>query len=244
MKSRILQLTLAAIIASMLAHDARASGINLSWDDCGTYGTMLKTFDCNTNVGLPFSMFGSFIPPSNIDQFVGLAAQVDICTMTPTFVDWWAHGTGYCRGTGALSTSFDFTSGPFSCTDFFLGQAAGGFAYDVGFGDPDRARLRIQCAVPFELRGPVDASTEYYAFRVNISRSKSTGTGSCAGCSTPACIILNDIQLFQPPELANDPALYNPISYYSVNWQATVPNCPFIVSAHGSSWGQLKSMYR
>ena len=245
MRARILRFLLAAItVSASMTRSASAAGVDLAWDDCGVYGTMLKTFSCNSNVGLPFMLYGSFVPPPDIDQFVGIAAQVDICTMTSSFVDWWAHGTGYCRGTNALFTSFDFTAGPFNCADPYLGQAAGGFAYDVSFGDVDRARMRIQCAVPFDQRAPVDPNTEYYAFQVRISRSQSTGDGSCAGCSTPACIILNDIQLFQPPEAGNDPVLTNPVNDYHVNWQATVPNCPFIVSVSNASWGRLKNLYR
>src|SRR5437773_8433225 len=140
MRARILRLLLAAItVSASMTRTASAAGVNLAWADCGVYGTMLKTFSCDSNIGLPFMLYGSFVPPPGIDQFVGIAAQVDLCTMTSSFVDWWAHGTGYCRGTNALFTSFDFTAGPFNCADPYLGQAAGGFAYDVSFGDVDRA---------------------------------------------------------------------------------------------------------
>ena len=239
----ITALALAAVVVTPV-RPALASGINLAWGDCGTFGTMMQTFACDVNTGAPFALVGSFVPPAGVDEFLGIAAQVDLCTMTPTFVDWWAHGAGQCRGTGALTVGFDFTSGPFNCTDFYFGQAAGGFAYDVSFGDPDRARLRIQCAVPIDNRGPVDPSTEYYAFRVNINRSKSTGVGSCAGCTTPVCIILNSLQLFQPPEAANDPILSNPVSNNNVSWQGIVPSCPFIVSAKATTWGQVKARFR
>jgi hypothetical protein len=204
---------------------------------------MSKTFACDVNTGPPFSLLGSFIPPGEVNEFLGLSAQVDICTMTPTFIDWWAHGTGRCRGTTGLSVNFNFTS-MLSCADAFFGQAAGGFAYDVSYGDIDRARLRIQCAVPFDNRLPLDALTEYYACRIDIGRSKTTGTGSCAGCTVYACIILNSIQLFQPPALAFDPILSNPIDRYFVWWQNGVPGCPGIVPVKATSWGQLKSLYR
>ena len=46
---------------------------------------------------------------------------------------------------------------------------------------PDRARLRIQGAVPFESRAPVDPSSEYYAYKVSLLHAKTVGTGSCVG---------------------------------------------------------------
>ena len=141
--------------------------------------------------------------------------------------------------------NFDFTSGPFSCLDFYFGQAAGGFAYDIGFGTPNRARLRVQLAVPFDNRGPVSDIDEYYAFRVNVARSKSTGTGLCAGCMEPACIVLNEIQLFQPPEQNFDPQITNPAVSNFALWQATaVPGCPLSTPTRSSTWGQVKSLYR
>jgi hypothetical protein len=144
-----------------------------------------------------------------------------------------------------MSVGFDFTAGPLSCADPWFGQAAGGFGYDSGFQSPNRARMRVQCAIPFENRGPIDENTEYYAYRVNLGRAKTAGTGSCAGCLEPACIVLNEIQLFQPPEFANDPVITNPLNAQHVTWQApAVPNCPQGTSSTTRTWGQVKSLYR
>ncbi len=200
-------------------------GINLSWSDCGNAGFENMTFACNTNTGAPFAMIASFIPPPNVPAFLGVSAQIDIRSDTPALPDWWRHGTGQCRSTTALSTSFDFTAGPFTCTDFYAGQAAGGFAYDVGFGSANRARLRIQAAIPFDNAGPVDPETEYYAFKANLLRSKTTGTGSCTGCSEPMCIVLNEIQLFQPFERNFDPQLIMPINRNYISWQGGSVTC-------------------
>jgi len=238
-------LVIAGAMLAVSVSLASAQGINLAWDDCGTSGVASKNFDCATNSGIPFTMYGSFVPPAGVNEFLGISSQVDVTTTSPTLPDWWKHGTGQCRGTAGLTVSFDFTSGPFTCADFYVGSAAGGFAYDVGFGSPSRGRLRVQCAVPFDNRGPVDPGTEYYAFKVNLQRAKSTGTGPCAGCTTPACIVLNDIQLFQPPDAANDPDITNPLNSNYVTWQASlVPGCPLSTPTHNSSWGQVKSLYR
>ena len=145
-----------------------------------------------------------------------------------------------------MSTSFDFTAN-INCQDFFVGQAAGGFAYDVGFGTPNRARFRIQCAVPFDNRGPIDDFTETYAFKASFLRSKTTGTGACTGCTASACIVLNEIQLFQPPDANFDPIISNPISRQYVTFQLPPtgpPGCPQSTPVRSKTWGQVKSLYR
>lgn len=238
-------LVTAGAMLLMSAAVASADGINLSWTDCGTSGVPSLSFDCASNSGTPFTLIASFIPPSGVNSFVGIAGQVDISTPTATLPDWWKHGAGQCRGSAALSTSFDFTSGPFTCSDPYQGQAAGGYAYDVGFSSPNRARLRVQGAVPADQPVTLDSSLEYYGFKATINRTKSTSTGACAGCSTQACIVLNDVQLFQPLEVGFDPDITAPANSNFVTWQsATVVGCPQSTPTHSSSWGQLKSLYR
>ncbi len=240
-------LIIAGAMLTLGASLASAAGINLSWNDCGTFGTQNTTFACNSNSGAPFILIGSFIPPAGVDQFLGESAQMDIKTDQATLPDWWAHGTGFCRSTTGMSVSFDFTAGPFTCADFFVGAAAGGSAYDVGFGTPNRGRLRVTCAVPIDNRGPVDASTEYYAFKVSLLRAKTTGAGSCAGCANSACIVLQDIQLFQPPDQNNDPDITSPANRNYATWQLPVDGpagCVLSTPTKSRTWGQVKSLYR
>ena len=241
---------IAGALLALGASAASAAGINLSWADCGTAGTQNATFACNANSGAPFTAVGSFDPPAGIAKFLGIAAQIDITTDQANLPDWWKHGSAVCRGTTGLATSFDFTSGPFTCADFFGGQAAGGFAYDVGFGTPARARFRIQAAIPAGTEGPVAAGTEYYAFKANFLRPKTVDAGAvlaCVGCANPACIVLNEIQLFQPLASGNDPQIFNPRDRQFVTWQSPVggpPNCPGSTPTQNKTWGQVKSLYR
>ena len=235
-----------AFVASgwlMFATTAAASGINLAWDDCGTHGVLNKTFACTSNTGTPFRLIASFVPPENIQQFVGLSAQMDVGSFTTTLPDWWKHGSNACRGTGALVPSMDFIEGPYSCIDPFVGRAFMGFVYDVGFGSPNRARLRLQGAVPPEDAAPLDPNEEYYAFKVTINRTRSTGPGSCSGCCTRVDIFLNEIQLYQPPEAQNDPTLMNPQDWNQATWQVGTPSCE-ATPIQGRTWGQVKSLYR
>ncbi len=213
----------------VLGGDSNPGSINLSWDDCGIAGTRTKDFACNASAGAPFTLVGSFDPPSGVTDFLGISADLTIAT-EQALPDWWKHGTGFCRTTTGLSINFDFTGGPSTCVDVFGGAAAGGFAYDVGYGAPNRARLRIQAAIPVDNKGPVDPGSEYYAFKINLLRAKTTGTGACSGCEMPAVITFNSIQLFQPLENNFDPMLTSPRDNNVVRWQNTSPNAPRITT--------------
>ena len=49
----------------MLLNITRAAhagpGINLSWDECGAAGSEIKTFACDQNTGMPFTLVASFV---------------------------------------------------------------------------------------------------------------------------------------------------------------------------------------
>ncbi len=226
---RVRSTAFALMLSVAMCGTAIAAGINLSWDDCGTYGVENKNFACNLNTGAPAVMIGSFVAPPGVNEFLGVSTRLTITTLGDV-PDWWKHGTGFCRGSNAIPVSFDFTSGPFNCSDFYAGQAAGGYAYDVAFGGPDKARLRIQAAIPYDSRSPIDDTSEWYAFKVSLLRSKSTGAGSCAGCSVPATIALDEIQLFQPLEANFDPIITQPLNRTFITWQGGVESAPRILS--------------
>ena len=102
-------------------------------------------------------MRGSRRAPHLIDQFTGLYAEIGVIGANESLPNWWRFGTGQCRAI-SLATNFDFTNGPFTCTDFYAGQAQGGMSYDTAFGGLDRARIRIEAAVPYDNRGALDPS--------------------------------------------------------------------------------------
>src|SRR5437867_8786472 len=73
-------------------------GIDLAWDNCGLAGVPTKSFDCASNSGFPFVMVASYIPPSGINQFLGIASQIDVTSTGATLPAWWQYGIGFCRG--------------------------------------------------------------------------------------------------------------------------------------------------
>ena len=65
----------------------------------------------------------------------------------------------------------------------FVVRRRGGEVSPVFRAHRRRGDAGLVCAVPFDNRGPVQTNTEYYAFKVNLLRSRTAGNGACAGCS-------------------------------------------------------------
>ncbi len=235
---RRIALTVAALIASAASAGAQP-GINLTWNQC--VGPNNATFACNTNSGSHF-LFGSFVAPAGITQLSSNEILLDVMTSAATMPSWWEfRNTGACRQ-NALSISFDATSDPSgNCADYWQGQAAGGLA---AYQAPTAYLRRIIAvgAVPIPALGPVDEGTEYFSFRLAINHSASTGTGSCAGCTTPVCVRLTSIKLTQPVGVG-DFLLTNPATGNCVTWQGGVPIC-CLVPATKQTWGSIKALYR
>lgn len=239
---RLLNLALFSIVLCAGAPtDARAVGSNLAWDDCfqGAPASM-KTFTCDADDGAPFTLVGSFVPPEGVDQMNGMQAIVDLCTMPHALPDWWRVGASDCRA-GALTASYDFTGGPSSCTDLWQGQAVGAMNVQVA-GALGATRLRILLIAAVTTPIALTEGTEYYAFRIHVSRAN---TSTCAGCLTNGCIVLNEVRLTQAAG-AGDVFLTTPEMEYFATWQGMnqSPPCPFVVPTQTSTWGQVKSLYR
>ena len=81
------QLVTTALALALWASAASAQGLNLSWDDCGAAGQPNKMFACNVNSGNA-SMYASYIPPSGVNQLVGIASQIDLYTDQAVLPDW------------------------------------------------------------------------------------------------------------------------------------------------------------
>lgn len=232
----------AAVLLTFAAPAFAQGGLNLSWNDCGTFGVGAVNFACDTNAG-SHVLYASAVPGVDMPQFNGMEA-VMIFQMRldlPTLSDWWQLGSGGCRF-GALTTSADFVSSSSSCADPWAGGASGGMLYEAGYGSPSRARLRVIYALP--QNEPIAASTEYSVFKVTITKAKSTGSGACTGCSDLVCILLTQVQLTQPSGVG-DVYVTQPLHSLLALWQPVDPydNC-YRDPVRPSTWGQVKSLYR
>src|SRR6266481_3791887 len=129
-----MKITLAIAAASfLLAAPALAqppqAEMDLTWNDCilGPYAVDMSN-DCTTNSGFAGSLFVSFSPPTTLPLYEACLAIINLQTSGAALSDWWHLEVGGCRGDrigqgpGSLSISADFTAGPTSCADFWIGR--------------------------------------------------------------------------------------------------------------------------
>jgi hypothetical protein len=225
-------------------------GINLAWNDCGSFGAVNKNFACNSNNGSNL-MYVSFVAPGGLDTLVSAEAVIELVTNQATLPTWWNLQSGGCRS-GDLSANFGFVAGPFNCQDPWGGNGAGGITGKVA-GDPqvtDPSHLRIDIVVAVSAAQAInpDSTLEYYMAAVAIN-NKATVASACTGCDFPACIRLESVALLRTSlgGVARVTNIFNPPAggNQQITWQAPVigADCNF-VPTRNQTWGQIKSLYR
>ena len=232
-------------------------GVNLRWNNCFSDGSVVnRNFTCAANSGVNL-MVGSFSVPMDLPAPKRTEFVVDIATASATLPAWWQfRNPGSCRMT-SMSMSIVLSPVAVNCVDWTLGQAAGGILdYQMGARGPNTARVIGFAQVPDGIFPPIEplfANTEYFTFNLAFNNAKSVGIGACAGCSTPACIVLNSIRISGADEstLATMTAPSNGTDSNLVTWQGgagvgvgSVIGCPAATATRGSTWGRLKAVYR
>jgi hypothetical protein len=241
-------LVLTALVT--LASPALAAGVNLSWDACTAEGGVQnKTFACDTNSGTRV-LYGSFVLASDQAHFVGIEVTVDISAKSDSLPAWWQFfNVGACRRS-ALSVALDFSNDPATnCTDPWSGQGVGGIGAvhtywttpQVPTGNPNEAQIVIAAALPSTSPQELTAGTEYYAFKLLITSTKTVGTGACGGCTTPVCVTLSKINAVQND--GNHEELTEPVVSNLVTWQSAT-DCPGAFASQNTTWGQVRSVLR
>ena len=245
---------LAVCIASLaLASAASAqpypAQIILTYYDCpqGPYAVH-RPATCTTNTGTAATLVASFVPPGVVPLYEAQTSVIELSTSSSTLSPWWHLEPGGCRD-GSLLISGDFGAGPFSCMDFWHGQATASYTYEVGPTSelaPNCARIRTLIAVPEAQAGPIDNSGMWYAYVLTLTNANSLGTGSCFGCVQGATITLTQMNLIQP---APAPDIILTTSYQAaVDWGVGAggfQNCPAQPTPNRrSTWGSVKALYR
>ena len=235
-----LPLLLVALLLVLVTNATAAEGINLRWSLCfGDGSASNRNFACATNAGVNV-LIGSFELGDALAQVSGQEFTVEVLTQSATLPAWWAFkNPATCRQT-SLSVNFVAPGG--SCVDWANSQSAGGLgAYNIGYLAPNRARILGVVAVPQSALADLDPFVEYYSFTLVINNVKSVGSGACAGCSTPANILLSNMKV-TTPVAANDRILSNPAHGFDSNlatWQGGFP-----VATRRETWGAVKALYR
>ena len=104
-------------------------------------------------------------------------------------------------------------------------------------------RIKIAVAVPQSALADLFAETEYFSCNVTISNQKTVGTGACTGCSVPACVVLNSVNVVTALLTQEFLGTATTPGSNLATWQGQGPNC-LQVSARPATWGQLKALYR
>jgi hypothetical protein len=249
-----------ASIATALALGVGAArageGLHLTWNDCwnGT-GVSSRTGGCTSNMG-DQRLYLGFTLSQPVDQVLGTEAVVDLQDQTAPLPDWWHFepadpGLGLPAGCryGSLSASQDFT-GETGCTDPWRN---GGSALIQGYspGEPRnnsaQARIKAVTILPSPLVVSLDASHQYYALKLIIDNAKTVDFGSCTGCLTRVCLVLNSIRLKRSTGAPGGDVLLEGVEGVGSNWamwQGAVATDCLAVPVRRSTWGQVKSLYR
>jgi hypothetical protein len=233
---------------------AQPSGVALRWNHCFGEGTGVfnRSFACDTNSGVE-TLVGSFALAIDMASVSGSEITIDFNTAPPPHLDpfpppgpvvpeWWRlRQPGTCRQ-NAMTASFVADPGNTVCQDWGAGQQVGGIgAYNIeGPLGQGRARLLMAVAVPQTALANLSGGTEYAVVTVQISHTKTVGTGACAGCGAPMFITLSRVNVVTPTAGENR-LLSGPLDQINadrVTWNAGV------TATRATSWATLKSLYR
>ena len=243
--NRIVTLSAALLLCSSVA---MAQGVNLYLNDCGA-GSSVHTVTnaCTSNSGIAFVAYGSCVVPRVTKQaFIGTMNVIDIQTSAATIPDWWRADD--CRATGfALVT--DATLGGSCPTIWDRVPPAGNNIFALPFvGGSARVRFLLGVVLysydAYDLVG--DGTTELSVFKWIVLNQKSVGAGACGGCSTGACIVLNDVQIqgLYDHTVADFIDITNPLGSNSITYNTGAPVCAGSTPTQNRTWGALKSLYR
>jgi hypothetical protein len=234
---------LCVVLGAATAHAQGA--INLSWGDCGAYGTANRSFACDTNADSSL-MVGTFAVDAGGPCFIGASCVIDVQVAGGSLPGWWyLKNPGSCRER-SLVTLAPFLHPEVTCADPAAGCGTPGVAtYTVGEGGPSRARIVTSYSMPCAVCVPTSAGLEYYAIRLSLRTDRTIGFGSCDGCLMGACIVLNSVGVYASnPDPWDHLELSTPLQRNYITWQGGANNCPGSTPAINCTWGALKSAYR
>jgi len=238
-------LTLSA--ALMLCATAAMAQVNLYIGDCGAASTLhAVTNTCASNTGTAFAAFGSIVvPPVTRVGFVGAMSVIDVQSSLAALPDWWNGLT--CRPAGFTLASDAGMGG--SCPTLWDNVPAAGNNITVqpATGGPNRVRFLLGVVLDagsaYDYVG--DGATETSVFKWSVLKSKSVGTGACAGCSSGACIVLNEVNLQTLTDLPSTfLRLTAPLQNNFITYNAGAQTCAGSTPTQNHTWGSVKALYR
>jgi hypothetical protein len=250
--ARIISILLVACLLAAGPSVVRAAeGLYLTWNDCapGTGATRDRGSDCASETGQQ-DLYCAFGVSAAADSVLGLELVLDVQSAALTLPSWWRFDIGGCRA-GNLHVGFVFPS-PSPCGDFLNGNAAGGlqgYYLNEPRGGTGQARIKVAASLLESVGGYASLAPDsmYYAARLTITNIRTIGTGSCAGCTQPVCLVLNSITVLrQPGAVGGDLLLSEPGPGQAnwATWQSGLGADCAAVPVRAVTWGRIKSLYR
>jgi hypothetical protein len=241
-------LAMSVLAATLFARpSAAAGGVNLAWNNCASEGGPSNlTSACDSNVGTNI-LTGSFVPAADLTGVTGVEIVLDLIVGdgTSTIPDWWDTA---CRP-GFVTLNGTVNPANTVCSDWANGQSAGGLAaYSSGGTNippenyPAHRHIVAGFAVAAADSANLSASQEYFAFNLLISNARTVGSPSCAGCTAPACIVLNSINVVASSRGNQWLRTGTFAGSNFATWQGVGPSCA-LVPTKKATWGQVKSLY-
>jgi len=260
MKLRLPVLTVISLIAVSIAAsrgDAQtiANGVNLSWDDCGSAGVVDKTVaNCAALTSGANTYYGSFVVPAGgLNSLNSAEIYIGIVSASASMPAWWTVGIApNCRPGSSLTMAYNTAcatatdywslapSGPSGGANYTVNPPAGSANQVPG---PNHASHRGVVAISALETSPLTAGTEVYVMSVAVKNNAQNAT--CAGCTTPVCLLFNALNLGQNAPDLNFSLSGPPAGGRDfITWQGGAgANCAE-VPARTTTWGQIKSIYR
>lgn len=247
------------MIAAMCFHASAtfAGGLNLAWSNCASDGgQQARISACDTNLGINL-LVGSFVPADDIAGVTGVECVLDVLIgdgVSPIPPWWDMVGLGACRAFGAgaeftLTANGVALSSAVACFDWASGAAAGGLAaYSASGGNISpvnqlaHRRVILGFAVAAVDAAHLVSTQEYFAFNIFIRNYKTVGTGSCAGCLEPACIVFNSLNIVPGINQAQRVQAGTSAGSNFATWQTSAPDCA-IVPTKRTKWSSVKQLY-
>jgi len=259
----LLSVGLAALGTSQAAAQSEPppGSIAMRWNLCyGEGGAAARTFACNTNTGVEMLVISAF-PPANLPQLNGAEVLVTLLSPGFTLPSWWQIGTGFCRTSTVVQGEFVPPSGPETCGDPWLNAGLGAVTYQYGSEGANIARLRSAYGINPPVA--VTSGNEIFVCSFRILHQKTTGAGSCSGCSSGVCLGLQSVYLTQPAGVGNyfmimplpgtssdvvtwqeDLVMPSSVYIYRSAWRKDFTGCVSTTEAARPTWGAIKRLYR
>jgi hypothetical protein len=215
---------------------------------------MNKSFACNTNTGSERAILSLQLDTA-MPQVSGLEFRLSLKAAAPTLPAWWQFkNLGTCRQTSLLFLASPLVT-PGACVDWAGGGASAGLAaYNIAASAVPQTN--VQDLLP---------GTEYIVGGLQMNNLKTVGSGSCAGCDVPVCILFTSLKVAH--QNAADDRLFtegaNGVGSQFIHWQNgqllnLVNHCTDTfncntqfdcvlsnpTSTRQNTWGAVKSLYR